>query len=414
MVSILFLAENSPETLDLKKRIESKGHKVDLVHSLDSAIEKLQDGRNFFSACLLLNSHALSLKLLQSVKQIKRTTMIPEVLIYTFDPTMNAVINLIKNGAYRVESNHPLDFDTLILHLHHIGEQFSLFDKAEKHCRKVMVDQMDYRLRLATEFVQKRRMDGRLFTNEEFYYFFPNADSRNASAIEIFRDAIEVQDESSSYRPTLLIVEDEPEYRKLLSDVFAKTGCTLLLAEDTPKALAYIQDPNIRIDAACLDIGLPTSRGDTLIEPIQKAHPTAEIVMLTGYDDIRTVTNCLDQQTFDYLIKPFVNEDLVCTMTRALQRSYFKRFLPDMGKYVKTQVNLSEDQKWSLLKDVADLRIFLEKPVTLKEVYFFFPEFCDELDLEDATVLSPVLFEKPLRLFQKNFLNEVKKMKIPV
>ncbi len=72
-------------------------------------------------------------------------------------------------------------------------------------------------------------------------------------------------------------------------------------------------------DLILLDIGLPGMSGTVALKEFQKIYPKVLIIMITAYEDIRTVITCMRSGAYDYIIKPIYMEGLEVTIANALE-----------------------------------------------------------------------------------------------
>lgn len=101
----------------------------------------------------------------------------------------------------------------------------------------------------------------------------------------------------------VLIVDDEPPVRALLSRWLTGWGCTVADAASASQALALMAaDP---ADVLLCDIGMPERDGLWLAERVHARWPATAIVMSTGRDDPETVRASRKVGAVAYVLKPF-------------------------------------------------------------------------------------------------------------
>ena len=117
-------------------------------------------------------------------------------------------------------------------------------------------------------------------------------------------------------RPRILIVEDDPATRLVLTRILEMEGCELDLVPDGEKAVGALE--RRRYDAIILDIALPKMSGTDLMEWIASTTPEAlaSIVVVTGLEasEIRK----LFPEICDTLSKPVLPGKLVAAVRRCL------------------------------------------------------------------------------------------------
>ena len=117
---------------------------------------------------------------------------------------------------------------------------------------------------------------------------------------------------------TLLVVDDEPEMRSLLADIFNAEGWGAVSVEDGADAAeAYRRE---RPSVVLLDLAMPRMGGMESLGEIRAVDPEASVIILTAYVEIPKAVEAMRLGAYDYLTKPFVKDELVLTVQRALER----------------------------------------------------------------------------------------------
>jgi DNA-binding NtrC family response regulator len=129
-------------------------------------------------------------------------------------------------------------------------------------------------------------------------------------------------------QPTVLIVEDEDIMREILADLITESGARALTAASAQQALEIFsaQTPDLTIS----DITLGGMDGIALLDRIKHLDPDALMIMITAYSSVETAIAALRKGAYDYITKPFINEDILQTVRNALRvRELFRenRFL---------------------------------------------------------------------------------------
>ncbi|MDP8218882.1 MAG: sigma-54 dependent transcriptional regulator [Candidatus Theseobacter exili] len=115
----------------------------------------------------------------------------------------------------------------------------------------------------------------------------------------------------------ILIVDDNSDLRHNLSDLLKEEGYDILTAKNGKLAIREIK--NNSPDLVLLDMRLPDMDGLQILEKIKEIDKSAIVIMLTAYADIKDSVNAMKSGAFDYLTKPFDNEELLLVIKRALQ-----------------------------------------------------------------------------------------------
>jgi two-component system KDP operon response regulator KdpE len=116
--------------------------------------------------------------------------------------------------------------------------------------------------------------------------------------------------------PRLLVVDDEPQIRRLLRNSLPPHGYECVEAEDAATALAAVT--KMTPDLVLLDLGLPDGDGFTVIERIRQTALTP-IVVLSARGDVEGKVRALELGADDYVTKPFDMTELLARLKAALR-----------------------------------------------------------------------------------------------
>ncbi|MBN1621014.1 MAG: sigma-54-dependent Fis family transcriptional regulator [Endomicrobiales bacterium] len=117
----------------------------------------------------------------------------------------------------------------------------------------------------------------------------------------------------------ILIVDDEPGMRQVISKVLMPHGYKVILAEDGKQGLDLFQEQNP--DLVLLDIRLPDMDGLEILANIRKMKSDIPVIMLSGFGDVETAVELVRQGAYDYISKPFKVNRLTDLVKQALAQS---------------------------------------------------------------------------------------------
>lgn len=117
---------------------------------------------------------------------------------------------------------------------------------------------------------------------------------------------------------TVLVVDDEPELRTLLSEYFVRHGLAVQCAEDAAAARALLARE--RPSLAILDVNMPGENGLSLARWLREAHPGVGIVILTTAGESVDRIVGLELGADDYVPKPFELRELLARVRAVLRR----------------------------------------------------------------------------------------------
>jgi len=119
--------------------------------------------------------------------------------------------------------------------------------------------------------------------------------------------------------PRILLVDDDPAVRDILSNVLTSRGFTVAVAGDVPSALKLIGSQTF--DALLSDLHMPApGDGLTVVSAMRHSHPQAITILLSAFPEMEAATKAILQQTDEILVKPMKIDALVDTITNRLAR----------------------------------------------------------------------------------------------
>ena len=118
-------------------------------------------------------------------------------------------------------------------------------------------------------------------------------------------------------KATILVVDDEHGVRQSFYMVL-KDEFKVLLAESGNEAIDIFS--RNAVDLILLDILLPDIDGITLLEKFMDIDPNTEVIMVTAVKEIQTAVKAIKLGAYEYIIKPFVVDDVISIIHRALEK----------------------------------------------------------------------------------------------
>lgn len=119
-------------------------------------------------------------------------------------------------------------------------------------------------------------------------------------------------------RQRILVVDDDPDIRRLVGAYFHRDGMEVITAEDGETAL--VQEATQQPDIVVLDLMLPGIGGLDVLRTI-RARGTRPIVLLTAREEVTDRVLGLELGADDYVTKPFHPRELVARVHSVLRRA---------------------------------------------------------------------------------------------
>src|SRR5713226_3151379 len=118
--------------------------------------------------------------------------------------------------------------------------------------------------------------------------------------------------------PTILVVDDEPQIRRVMRTTLSSNGYTVLEARSGEEALELLRKE--RPELVLLDVNMPGKSGLDTCREIRDQSDVA-IIMLTVRNTEHDKVLALDAGADDYVVKPFGMEELLARIRAALRRA---------------------------------------------------------------------------------------------
>ena len=116
----------------------------------------------------------------------------------------------------------------------------------------------------------------------------------------------------------ILVVDDEPQIRDMLSLYFSKHGYDVATARNSAETLRAVEASSF--DAAVVDIGLAEEDGLKLLERLKLQQPDLPVIMLTGMGFVEDLLQEAQQKGADgYVSKVLPLDELLFSVQRLLK-----------------------------------------------------------------------------------------------
>jgi two-component system response regulator AtoC len=123
--------------------------------------------------------------------------------------------------------------------------------------------------------------------------------------------------------PSILIAEDEDLMRAILTRLLEEAGYRVVAVANAEDALERFASEDIAVTLT--DIRMTGMDGLAFLDHIKSIDPEALVIVMTAYSSVDSAVAALRKGAYDYVTKPFVNEDLLQSVKNALrQRELFR------------------------------------------------------------------------------------------
>jgi DNA-binding NtrC family response regulator len=121
----------------------------------------------------------------------------------------------------------------------------------------------------------------------------------------------------------VLIVEDEDLMRELLARILAGENYSIQQASSGEEALKLLQERSV--DLILTDLRLKGMSGLQLLSEARALDPEIVVIVMTAYASVETAVEAMRKGAYDYLTKPFINDEIRVMLRRALNERHLSR-----------------------------------------------------------------------------------------
>jgi two-component system NtrC family response regulator len=122
---------------------------------------------------------------------------------------------------------------------------------------------------------------------------------------------------------TILIVDDEKNYLLVLETLLVDAGYEVVTVDSASKALELISSHEL--DLVITDMRMPGLDGMEFLAQLTSQQPELPVIMMTAYATVEKAVEAMKRGAFDYITKPFKNEELILTIRKAIEMHRLKQ-----------------------------------------------------------------------------------------
>jgi two-component system NtrC family response regulator len=115
----------------------------------------------------------------------------------------------------------------------------------------------------------------------------------------------------------ILVIDDEKNYLLVLETLLTDAGYTVTALSDPESALAFLEDSEV--DVVVTDMKMPRISGREVLEHVRKSYPHVPVLIMTAFGSIESAVEVMKSGAFDYITKPFSNDELLLSLKNAAE-----------------------------------------------------------------------------------------------
>ncbi|MFZ2448316.1 MAG: sigma 54-interacting transcriptional regulator [Syntrophobacteraceae bacterium] len=119
---------------------------------------------------------------------------------------------------------------------------------------------------------------------------------------------------------TILIVDDEKNYLLVLESLLSEEGYQVITAEDARNGLDLLREHELNV--VITDMKMPRMDGMEFMDRVHLQEPDIPVIMMTAFGSVEKAVAAMRKGAFDYILKPFKNEELKLTIRKAIEHHH--------------------------------------------------------------------------------------------
>ena len=124
----------------------------------------------------------------------------------------------------------------------------------------------------------------------------------------------------------ILIIDDEKNYLLVLQTLLEDEGYTVTALNDPETALAFLNESEV--DVVVTDMKMPKVSGREVLQQVKKNWPHIPVLIMTAFGSIESAVEAMKYGAFDYITKPFSNDELLLSVHNATELARATSSLP--------------------------------------------------------------------------------------
>lgn len=122
-----------------------------------------------------------------------------------------------------------------------------------------------------------------------------------------------------SEKSRILILDDEKNYLLVLEALLSDAGYAVTPINDPEMAVSYLEEAEV--DVVITDMKMPKMSGLEVLQHVKRNSPSTPVLIMTAFGSIESAVEVMKYGAFDYITKPFANDELLLSVHNAVELS---------------------------------------------------------------------------------------------
>ncbi|MDR2124053.1 MAG: sigma-54 dependent transcriptional regulator [Desulfovibrio sp.] len=121
----------------------------------------------------------------------------------------------------------------------------------------------------------------------------------------------------SAEQVEILLIDDEKNYLLVLESLLLDAGYSVTALSDPESALAFLDESEV--DVVITDMKMPKLSGKDVLTHVKRDYPHVPVLVMTAFGTIESAVDIMKMGAFDYIAKPFANDELLLSVQNAAE-----------------------------------------------------------------------------------------------
>ncbi len=164
-------------------------------------------------------------------------------------------------------------------------------------------------------------------------------------------------------KPKILIADDEARIRRVMTLLLKEEGYEVMAVENGQEVLDILL--SFQPDVILLDQQMPVLTGVETLEQIKNIRPNQAVIFVTAFGSIALAVDAVKKGAYDFIEKPFDNDDLVLKVRRAVEHCKMKGEIKNLKNKLKETNSFIVGEDGGLKQVIAQVKRVAETNATV-------------------------------------------------